>query len=251
MKIVAIIQARMGSSRLPNKVLAEINGKTLIEIMIDRMRHAKLINKLVVATTDSQSDDVLNEWLLERGVNVFRGSEVDVLDRFYNCALLNSADIVVRLTADDPLKDPEIIDRAIGILIKDTNLDYVSNTLNPTFPEGLDVEVLKFSALERAHREAVLLSDREHVTPYIWRNVEKFVTASFTHNENLNHWRWTVDKKCDLDFIREVLGGMGLGHLVRFEEIISHIKKNPSLMEINMGTVRNEGYLKSLKLEKT
>lgn len=251
MKIVAIIQARMGSSRLPNKVLAEINGKALIEILIDRMRRAKLINELVVATTDSQCDDVLNEWLLEKGINVFRGSEMDVLDRFYNCALLNSADIVVRLTADDPLKDPEIIDRAIGILINDINLDYVSNTLSPTFPEGLDVEVFKVSALERAHREAVLLSDREHVTPYIWRNLEKFAAASFAHNENLNHWRWTVDKKCDLDFMREMLGGLASGHLVGFEEIISYIKKNPSLMEINMGIARNEGYLKSLKLEKT
>jgi len=249
MRVVAIIQARMGSSRLPNKVLAEIDGKPLLEILLERMSRARNIDKLVVATTSNPKDDVLVEWLVKKNINFFRGSELDVLDRYWQCARLYQADIVVRLTADDPLKDPSIIDLAIELLLANKDIDYVSNTLNPTFPEGLDVEVFRYRALERAQNGATLQSDREHVTPYIWRKTETFNVKNFSYVEDLSEWRWTVDKACDLDFMRAVLGGMGMDYLVGFDEIISYIKKNPTLMNINMGTVRNEGYLNSLQRE--
>lgn len=249
MKVLAVIQARMNSSRLPNKVLAELDGKPLLEILIERTSQSRNITKIIVATTNTTKDDVLVDWLARKKINFFRGNELDVLDRYYQCALLHQADIVVRLTADDPLKDPSIIDRAIELLIQNDELDYVSNTINPTFPEGLDVEVFRIYALEKAHKEATLQSDREHVTPYIWRNADYFHLHNFVNSEDLSGWRWTVDRACDLDFIRALIRGMGKGYLVGFQEIVSYIKKNPNILNINAGISRNEGYLKSLKQE--
>ena len=174
LSVVAIIQARMGSSRLPGKVLAEIYGQPLLGILISRVKSSKFIDQIVVATTTERTDDILCDWLTGEGVAYFRGSERDVLDRFWQCAKLYRADVIVRVTADDPLKDSGIIDEALGMLMGSETVDYVSNTLNPTYPEGLDVEVFRFSSLEKANSEATLESEREHVTPYIWKNRVKF-----------------------------------------------------------------------------
>lgn len=249
--IVAIIQARMGSTRLPAKVLADVCGCPMLQRLIKRIECVRDLDSIVVATTDSTDDDQLAAWVAANTrCEVFRGSEFDVLDRFYQCASRASASIVVRVTADDPLKDPALISHAIDRLLADQQLDYCSNTLRPTYPEGLDIEVFRFDALERAHCEATLPSDREHVTPYIWRQPELFRVSNFEFERDLSTWRWTVDKPNDLEFIRKIYGEFPGRPDVSYLEIIDLLERNPQLMLINQGTVRNEGYQKSLSLEK-
>jgi len=244
-RVVAIIQARMGSSRLPGKVLAEIDGQPLLGILISRVKSSKFLDQIVIATTTEKADDILCDWLINEGVEYFRGSERDVLDRFWQCAKLYRADIIVRITADDPLKDSEIIDKALGMLKRSESVDYVSNTLKPTYPEGLDVEVFRFSALKKANAEATLASEREHVTPYIWKNRAKFKSLNFEMTPNLSDWRWTVDKSEDLEFVRSLLRLVGNDMSTGYQDLIETVNKNPLLRDINSSTVRNEGYLKS------
>lgn len=250
MKIVAIIQARMGSSRLPHKVLSDIAGRTMIDRIIERVAAASLIDEIVVATSLSKDDDVLVEHLLASGAaHVFRGSMDDVLSRYYESARLHGATHIVRITADDPLKDPQIIDRAVRLLLDDTSLDYCSNTITPTFPEGLDVEAFTFAALETAHREAQLPSEREHVTPYIWKNSALFKALNFTHDTALQDWRWTVDKPQDLEFMQHVYTQFQDQPLVPYQAVIKWLESNPHIRLLNADTIRNEGYFKSLKSE--
>jgi spore coat polysaccharide biosynthesis protein SpsF len=250
MKTVGIIQARMGSNRLPGKVLADVHGRPMLKWLLDRLYSVKLIDEIIVATTLSPEDDGLADWLCENNVEYFRGSEDDVLERFYECAKKYEANLVVRITADDPLKDPGIIAQAITIVLENPEVDYCSNSINPTYPEGLDIEVFRFSALEKSFQEAQLSSEREHVTPYIWKNPDLFKVTSFEFDRNLSYWRWTVDKPDDLQFVRAVYQEFINQPLVPFSEIISFLEKHPKIIEINIASaVRNEGYLKSLSLE--
>jgi spore coat polysaccharide biosynthesis protein SpsF len=247
MKVVAIIQARMGSTRFPGKVLAELNGMPMIELLLTRISAASLVDEIVVAIPSDSKDDALRDWLQTHGVRFFRGSMTDVLERFYMCALECRADLVVRITADDPLKDPEIIDYAVRYALNHPELDYVSNTLLPTYPEGLDIEVFKFSALQKAYIDAVLSSEREHVTPYIWKHLELFRAHNFQNQRDLSAWRWTVDKYEDLLFIREIMSNFKNQPLVSYVEIIKYLDLNPKLLEMNAKkTLRNEGYIKSI-----
>jgi spore coat polysaccharide biosynthesis protein SpsF len=252
MKTLAIIQARMGATRLPDKVLADIHGRPMLGWLLERVRAVAAIDEIVVATTAQPADDILVAWLAahERGVGCFRGSESDVLERFYRCAEGRGSDVIVRITADDPLKDPGIIGEAIEMCRQDPSLDYVSNTMHPTWPEGLDIEVFRTRALQRAFREATLPSEREHVTPYIWKNPQKFRVHSMEWTRDLSHWRWTVDKPADLEFMRQVFGRFIDCPLVPFAEVIAYLEQHPQVREINAGTIRNEGYLKSLSMEK-
>jgi spore coat polysaccharide biosynthesis protein SpsF (cytidylyltransferase family) len=250
--ILAIIQARMGSSRLPGKTLMKIHGKTILEHIIARASLSKHIDKFAIAITDNHYDDVLEAFIKKNlpKCDVFRGSENNVLERFYLCAVKYKPDYVVRITADDPLKDAEVIDKAIDILLKDPNLDYCSNTIEPTYPEGLDIEVFKFSALEKAYKEAKLDSEKEHVTPYIWKNPGKFKIKNFEYKENLSKWRWTLDKKEDFLFIQKIFDEFYKEDpLFSYKKVIEYLKKDPEVLLINSGTIRNEGYLKSLKKE--
>lgn len=249
--ITAIIQARMGSSRLPSKVLADVGGRPMLQRVIERIEACAGINKVVVATTTASSDDALESWIHANSrCSVYRGSENDVLDRFYQCATQFASSIIVRVTADDPLKDPGLISQALKWLEADPALDYCSNTLHPTYPEGLDIEVFRFEALERAHRDAVLPSDREHVTPYIWRNPSLFRLKNIEFGRDLSSWRWTVDKPEDLEFVRAVFAHFPENPLVSYVDVIALLDAHPELHAINQGTVRNEGYLKSIQLEK-
>ncbi len=247
MKIVAIVQARMSSNRLPGKVLAEINGRPMLDLLLTRINAASLVSETIVAIPNHSSDDILSDWLKTKGVAYFRGNAMDVLERFYMCALECQADLIVRVTADDPLKDPEIINHAIRCMLDNSEFDYVSNTLNPTYPEGLDIEVFKFSALENAYHNAVLSSEREHVTPYIWKHPELFVTHNFSSKRNLSAWRWTVDKFEDLLFIRTIMANFKDQPLVSYLRVIEFLDSYPNLLEINTKkTKRNEGYIKSI-----
>lgn len=250
-KIIGIIQARMSSTRFPGKVLAEIVGLPMLERIVTRVSVTPDISEIIIATTTAPEDNILADWIT---INLgekkcFRGSEHDVLDRYYKCAKLNSADLVVRITADDPLKDASIIQRAIDHFYIDPSLDYCSNTIIPTYPEGLDIEVFKFGALERAWQEARLPSEREHVTPYIWKNKSLFNIKNFEYERDLSSWRWTVDKPADLAFAIKLHQQRIKDPLVNFEEIIKYLELNPDLMRLNSITIRNEGYLKSISEE--
>lgn len=252
MNIVSIVQARMGSTRLPGKVLADIAGITLIDRIIARVRAAPSVGSVVVATSDSSEDDELVEHVRKTGLaSIYRGSEFDVLARFAGAATMSRADIVVRITADDPFKDAEVIEQGIGLLVSDTSLDYCSNTLRPTYPEGLDVEVFRASALHRAHSEAKLPSEREHVTPFIWKNPGLFRALNFEYERDLSSWRWTVDYPEDLEFARNVYSHFRDQPLISFKTIIAWLEGAGAGLARASDAVRNEGYLKSIAAERT
>ena len=246
-RVVAIIQARMGSTRLPGKTLTEICGKPLLQHIIERIQHCEFIDDIVVATTENKEDYAIIKLSDKLGVKSFTGSENDVLDRFYQCAKKFDADIVVRVTADDPFKDPDVIDRAVKELISDKGLDYVSNTIKPTYPEGIDIEVITLKALERAWKEADKKSEREHVTPYIWNNPEIFRVSNFENDINLSNLRWTLDTPQDLEFTRDIYKRLYSADSIFFmNDILELLRKEPWLASINTGIERNTGYKKSL-----
>jgi len=245
MNIIAIIQARTGSTRLPNKVLKILYDKTLIEHIIERVEYSKLITDIVVATTTLEEDIELVRLLKSKNKNVTTGSSENVLDRFYNTAIYYHADIIVRITADDPFKDPEIIDNAIKLLIEN-NYDYVSNTIKPTFPEGLDIEVFKFKALKIAYENAQLNSDKEHVTPYIWKNNNSFKIFNFEYTKDLSQMRWTIDYEEDYKFAQKIYQELyNKNKIFLFRDILNLINKKNIINQANH--IRNEGYFKSIK----
>jgi spore coat polysaccharide biosynthesis protein SpsF len=246
---VVIIQARMGSTRLPGKVLANIDGQPLLQRVIERVRATPGISRVVVATTIASADDVLADWCAARAIQVYRGSVDDVLDRFWQCAQQHPAEFIVRVTADDPLKDPEIIAQALTLCASSPEVDYASNTLQPTYPEGLDIEVVRFRTLERAAREATLPSEREHVMPYVWKHPDRFVLRGFGMQPDLSHWRWTVDNLADLELVRLIFAHFTNQPLVGYRAVIAWLNDHPELLAINAGTIRHEGYFKTLATE--
>lgn len=249
--ITAIIQARMNSSRLPGKVMLRLLEKPILAHIIDRVRRSKSVHEVIVATTTSSLDDPLVSYVKhETQCKVFQGSEEDVLSRFYECARQHPSEFIVRITADDPLKDPTIIDQAIGYLLNDPDLDYCSNTITPTYPEGVDVEVFKFTALEDAFRNAKLKSEREHVTPFLWNNSKRYKLKNFTQAEDLSSWRWTLDTPQDLQLIQKIYERFYEGDsYFSYELIVQYLKENPHLITTNANTPRNQGYVKSLQGE--
>jgi len=245
MRVVAIIQARMGSTRLPGKVMMDIVKKPMLWHVINRVKHAKGLDDIVVATTTLNEDKQILELASEMGVKSYAGSEDDVLDRYYQAAIIHEADAIVRITADCPLIDPDIIDRVIEFYLNH-DFDYVSNTIKPTYPDGLDTEVFSFSTLERAWKEATLASEREHVTPHIKKNPQIFSTKNLENDKNFSYMRWTVDEERDLDFVREIYKRLYKENEIFYmEDILNLLRKYPKLADINKGIMRDEGYLKS------
>jgi spore coat polysaccharide biosynthesis protein SpsF len=238
----------MGSTRLPGKTLADIRGQPLLGRIIDRVAASTLVDEVMVATTVDVTDDPLVDFVRRKAVPCYRGSAQDVLDRYYQAANLSSAGIIIRITADDPFKDPDVIDLVVGELLADSALAYVSNTIDPTFPEGLDVEAFRQPALARAWREAKAPSEREHVTPFIWKHPEFFRIHNVRHSgENLSRLRWTLDYDEDLQFAREIYARLDHGQLFKMHDIMQLLKSEPRLGAINTGVPRNQGYLKSLQ----
>jgi spore coat polysaccharide biosynthesis protein SpsF len=245
--ITAIIQARTGSSRLPGKTMKEILGKPMLWHMINRLRKSRLIEKMVIATTTKERDKVILEFAKKHHLESYAGSENDVLDRYYQAAKRYGAETIVRASPDCPLIDPEIVDRLIGYYLENKDkVDYVCSGLR--FPDGVaDSEVFSFAALEKAWREARLLSEREHVTPYIWKNTSLFRTAKVEYEEDLSHIRLVVDDEKDFQLVTEVFKNLYKGgEIFHLRDIMGFLNKNPRLLELNKRTVRNEGYLKSL-----
>jgi len=244
--IVAIIQARMGSTRLPGKVLKEVCNRPLLYHVVSRLRHSRKIDRLVVATSIRQPDDDVAAFCEQQSVSCFRGSEDDVLDRYYNAARRYAAETVVRITADCPLIDPVVLDEIIEAYQK-TGCDYASNTLARTYPDGLDVEVFSFEALKKAWQEAILVSEREHVTPYIWKNPDRFKIHQVKEKIDRSSLRWTVDEPEDLEFIRRIYSYLYRpGRIFLMREVLELLEERPELMQINQGFVSNEGYIRSL-----
>ena len=249
-KIVSIIQARMGSTRLLGKVMRDIVGKPMLWHVINRVKHAKRLNDIVIATTTLNEDKQILELASEMGVRSYAGSEDDVLDRYYQAAIIHKADVIVRITADCPLIDPNVIDRAIEFYLNH-DFDYVCTGIEPTYPDGLDTEVFSFNALERAWKEATLASEGEHVTPYIKKNPQIFSIKNLENDKDLSYMRWTVDEERDLEFVREIYKRLYVnGRIFYMEDILNLLKKRPELMDINKGIMRDEGYLKSLREDK-
>ena len=250
MKILTIIQARMGSTRLPNKVLMDLAGKTNLERVVERVQKSQYIEEIVVATTIGKHDLPIVKLCAEKNLRVFCGSENDVLDRYYQCAKLLNPDHVIRITADCPLIDPDIINRVISAHL-DSGADYTSNTLNPTYPDGLDVEIMKYSVLKDAWVHADKLSQREHVTQYIIHN-ESYRKTSVESNFDYGNERWTLDTPNDYEFIKSIYETLYLEKPdFSMQDVIEYLDKNPSLRGINSDSKRNEGLEKSLQNDRT
>lgn len=241
----AIIQARMTSTRLPGKVLEDLGGAPLLGRVVERALRATRINQVGVATTDRASDDPVADFCREAGIRCFRGDEHDVLDRYRQAAAAFGGEVIIRLTADCPLLDPAVIDRVIEGF-ESADFDYASNTVKPTFPDGLDTEVFTRRALETAWRDAALPSEREHVTPFIWKRPEQFRIHSIEQPVDLSALRWTVDDAADLDFVRAVFARLEPGDTA-MEDVLALLDRHPDLGSINPGGFRNAGYLKSLR----
>tara|TARA_B110000459_G_scaffold186835_1_gene218675 strand:- start:1109 stop:1852 length:744 start_codon:yes stop_codon:yes gene_type:complete len=242
MKIIAITQARTGSTRFPNKIMNKIGNETLLSIHINRIKKAKKINSIIIATTNKKNDDVIKEQADKLNVNCFRGDEDDVLDRFYQAAKIHNPDYVVRLTSDCPLIDPSLIDMIIETTIN-SNVDYCSNTLIESYPDGQDVEVFTFNSLKKAWEESDLLSDREHVTPYMKKNFK--VLNIHSNNMKFNKVRMTVDEPNDLVVINKLVDKLGLNE--NWQNYTKLYLNDKNIRNANDSKIRNEGYIKSIK----
>ncbi|HAU35906.1 MAG TPA: acylneuraminate cytidylyltransferase, partial [Lysinibacillus sp.] len=204
MRIVAIIQARMGSTRLPGKILKKVNGRSLLSYQLERLQQSNYINDLVIATTIDEKDDLIVEFCKKNNILWFRGSEEDVLARYYETAKTFKADVIVRITSDCPIIDVQVVDKTIWNFM-DNNFEYVSNTVERTYPRGLDTEVFTFAALEKAYNEATLARDREHVTAYFYTNPDVFKVGSVQNEVDYSKYRWTVDTEEDFQLIKNII----------------------------------------------
>ena len=239
MKIVAIIQARMGSTRLPGKVLKDLGGQTMLGCVINRLRRSQLIDELLVATTDLRSDDPIAAECRRCSVPVSRGDEKDVLDRYLRAAQLSKAEVVVRITADCPLIDPQVTDKVIkGFL--DALPDYASNTLERSYPRGLDTEVFSFGALALASKQAHEPYEREHVTPYIYQHPKEFRLLSVRGSDDYSAHRWTVDTPEDLEFLRSVYSKFKPGDFFSGWDVLALLDREPELSMLNRSVVQKD-----------
>ena len=233
----------MGSSRLPGKVLLDIDNKPILSHLITQLKFSKKIEKIVIATTNLSEDDKIVNFAKSNEVSYFRGSDLNVLDRYYNCAKKFSFDVIIRITADCPLVDPEIIDKIVN-QYENGNYDYVSNVINRTFPFGTEVEVFSLGALEVAWENAESELDKEHVTPFIRRDT-KNSNINFKNEENLSHLRWTLDYPEDLDVISKIILKLKKRPILLID-ILNLIKKEPNIIKSNKNIKVNTKHLSDL-----
>ena len=242
MNIVAIVQARTGSTRLPEKVFLPLCGKPLIWHIIQRVRMSNFVNQIVLATSTNKKDDHLVEWAKNENINIYRGSEEDVLARFYETAINTNADVIVRVTGDDPFKDPEIIDIGIKIFIEN-RLNFISNNNPPSFPEGLDVEVFDMDTLKLAYNNSTDAFEREHVTQYMYRNSKIIKMQNFRNKENKSNLRWTIDTEIDYKMAKIVYENLYKeGEIFKYKEIIDYIENFPHVGLMNINETRSTMY---------
>ncbi len=238
MNVVAIIQARMASSRLPGKVMKEIAGFPMIYHVINRVSSAKRVNQILVATTTDVSDDYIAGYCKENSFYYFRGNSYDVLDRYYQAALKFKADVIVRITSDCPIIDPGIIDSMV-LKFQESDYDFIANRLPPpwkrTYPIGLDVEIVSFTALEKAWKEAETKFEREHVMPYLYDQYGRFQIHIVDHEPDYGEKRLTVDTPQDLDLIRKIFDYFSPRIDFSWLEVMELLKEYPELEKINIG----------------
>ena len=246
MLIGCIIQARMGSSRLPGKVMMCLDENNfLIDYVLNQLSYSKSIDKTIVATTKLKEDNLIVNHVRKYDLEVFCGSSDDVLDRYYRCAEKNNLEHIVRITSDNPLIDPKIVDMVIEKYMN-TEYDYVTNALMRTYPYGTETEVFSMNSLEKTWKKAVLPSEREHVTPYMKNSENKFKVLNIKYNENISNLRWTVDRINDLKLVKCIVKQIKT-RPITMKEILELNKKDPNLKKINQDYVQNEGFVKSLK----
>ena len=248
--ILAVLQARVSSSRLPGKVLMPILGVAMILRQIERLRRSRRIEHLVLATSTDANDDPLVEVATKAGLEVSRGSLDDVLDRFVQAALPHRPDWVVRLTGDCPLADPDVIDHVIAATLA-ADVDYGSNTLRPTYPDGLDVEVIRYDVLRTLAGEPRSKAEREHVTLSIYRQPERFRLLNVTQERDLSALRWTVDERQDFALVERIYRELYPANpAFATADILALLERVPELASLNTAFRRNEGLAKSIAAEK-
>ncbi len=246
--ILAIVQARSSSSRLPGKVLKPILGKPMIIHELERLQRSKRIDKIVLATSQDESDNGLAKIVVDNGLEAYRGSLDDVLDRYYQCAKQYQPEHVVRITGDCPVIDWRVVDKVIAKHLAEGN-DYTSTS--EEYPDGLDVEIVRFSALEQAWKDARMSSEREHVTLYIRNHTDQFRCGQMACRQNLNRMRWTVDEPQDFEFVRQVYEEFyEQNDDFSMQDILRLLERKPEMLTINQGIQRNEGLLTSLREDK-
>ena len=257
--IAEIIQARIGSTRLPGKVMMKIRDKPLLYYIINQIKNSKKINKIVIATTETPQDDQIFEYVKSLGVEVYRGNEEDVLDRYYQCSKHYNVDKIVRVTSDCPLIDPEIIDKCIEEFEKN-DIDYLSNVnrkidkkwvYDPCgYPSGFAAEIFTFNALEKTWKSARKPSEREHVSQYMLNNPYLFKIRNIKNSEDFSHIRLTVDHQVDFDLVKKIIEHFPEGEIFKMNTVIDFLNQNLKLIQLNSHILFNEGYLKSLEKDK-
>jgi spore coat polysaccharide biosynthesis protein SpsF len=243
-KLGIIIQARTGSSRFPKKIFEKINGISVIQSHVNQLKFSKFADNLIVATTNKKDDELVVKFAIENNLNYFCGEENDVLDRYYHCAKKFNLSDIIRVSSDAPLIDPKILDQTIEYYLKN-DYDYVSNFYEKTFPVGNEVEIFQYNVLEDCWKNAKKHSEREHVTPYIYNNPKKFNIGFIKFKKNISYLHWTIDRKEDLVFVKEVFSRIQ-NRPVLLADILEILEQNQNLLEINSNVNPNEGYLKSL-----
>ena len=239
-RVIAIVQARTGSTRLPRKVLSDLVGRTMLERVVERIVRAAQVDGVVVATTSLAEDDAIVTLCQRRGWNSYRGVAEDVLDRYHEAAGAFGADVVVRITSDCPLIDPDILDSVVACLLGDRHIDYASNTLPPrTYPRGLDVEAFRAEALDEAWQEDTNPASREHVTPFIYGHPDQFRLAAVHNEEDFSHVRWTVDTADDLRVVEWIYRSFVDQHF-SWRDALELVMRNPSVLEWNRHVVQKE-----------
>lgn len=256
MKIVVIIQARMGSTRLPNKVLLPLLDKPLLYWLLHRVSRSVFVDQIIVATTDQAQDDVIAKLVESLGYTVYRGSEQDVLDRYYRAACLVKPDAVVRITADCPLLDPQILDSMIQNFFE-AELDFLSNSepLPSSWPDGMDISICSFNALKRAWQESVKPSEREHVTFYFWNNLSKFKCHRVDHSPDLSKYRLTIDYPEDYDLLKAIVKHFNAIDSqsvldISMGQIITFLDQSPAILNLNKKFTRGLGWVAALERDK-
>ena len=245
MRIHAIIQARLKSERLPCKVLLPIGNHSLLEIIIRGLQQSRTINKIIVATSTSIFDDLTENLCNNLNIEVFRGDHENVLERYYQCAKVFNSDIIIRITADDPFNDIKGIDRAVEYLVNN-NMEYVSNNIIPSYPEGLDFEIFTYHTLEKIFNEVTSRVDKEHVTSYLKDNVSDFKTYNFIAPVNYSDIKLSIDRIEDYLVIDKLISNVKKKpYLLNYSEIVRIIGNNKELFKLNSIYPRNEGYIRS------
>jgi len=237
MKVVTIIQARMGSTRLPGKVLMDLGGETVLARVVGRLRRARLVDETMVATTDSDIDDSVVRECQRLNVSFFRGSETDVLDRYYQAARTCAANAIVRITSDCPVIDPQLVDATIRIFHQH-KADYASNIFPRAYPRGLDIELFTVAALQRAWHNAREPREREHVTPYFYEHPELFRLVSHAGQIDYSQYRWTLDTAEDLELLRIFYARFANKDNFSWGEVVQLMEREPELTELNSRVVQ-------------